>query len=125
MGPDIKKRNKIFFFVFSLIQLTAYFARLTADGLRASTMAGCKPAESLLAEREQERECGAGVSQNVGLERVDTCALRFYWLLCCCVGSALGATCCWLPLLHLMEARLEFISPAAGCIIALARNCNR
>ena len=56
MGPDIKKRNKIFFFAFSLIQLTAYFARLTADGLRASTMAGCKPAESLLAEREQERE---------------------------------------------------------------------
>jgi hypothetical protein len=28
--------------------------------------------------------------------------------------------CCWLPLLHLMEARLEFVSPAAGCIIALA-----
>jgi len=83
-------------------------------------MAGCKPAESLLAEREQERECGAGVSQNAGLERVDTRVLRFYWLLCCCVGSALGATCCWLPLLHLMEARLEFISPAAGCIIALA-----
>ena len=88
-------------------------------------MAGCKPAESkpaesLLAEREQERECGAGVSQNAGLERVDTRVLRFYWLLCCCAGSALGATCCWLPLLHLMEARLEFISPAAGCIIALA-----
>ena len=88
-------------------------------------MAGCKPAESkpaesLLAEREQERECGAGVSQNVGLEQVDTRVLRFYWLLCCCAGSVLGATCCWLPLLHLMEARLEFISPAAGCIIALA-----
>jgi len=83
-------------------------------------MAGCKPAESLLAEREQERECEAGVSQNAGLERVDTRVLRFYWLLCCCAGSALGATCCWLPLLHLMEARLEFISPAAGCIIALA-----
>ena len=83
-------------------------------------MAGCKPAESLLAEREQERECGAGVSQNAGLERVDTRVLRFYWLLCCCTGSVLGATCCWLPLLHLMEARLEFISPAAGCIIALA-----
>jgi len=46
--------------------------------------------------------------------------LRFYWLLCCCAGSALGATCCWLPLLHLMQARLEFISPAADCIIALA-----
>ena len=89
-------------------------------------MAGCKPAESLLAEREQERECGAGVSQNAGLERVDTRVLRFYWLLCCCAGSALGATCCWLPLLHLMEARLEFISPAAGCIIALAhRGSNR
>jgi hypothetical protein len=51
---------------------------------------------------------------------VDTRVLRFYWLLCCCAGSALGATCCWLPLLHLMEARLEFVSPAAGCIIALA-----
>jgi len=89
-------------------------------------MAGCKPAESkpaesLLAEREQERECGAGVSQNAGLERVDTRVLRFYWLLCCCAGSALGATCCWLPLLHLMEARLEFISPAAGCIIQSVR----
>jgi len=94
--------------------------------VRASIMAGCKPAESLLAEREQERECGAGVSQNVGLEQVDTRVLRFYWLLCCCAGSALGATCCWLPLLHLMEARLEFISPAAGCIIALAhRGSNR
>ena len=44
-------------------------------------MAGCKPAESLLAEREQERECEAGVSQNAGLERVDTRVLRFYWLL--------------------------------------------
>jgi hypothetical protein len=92
----------------------------TAARLRASIMAGCKPAESLLVERGQERECGAGVSQNAGLKRVDTRVLRFYWLLCCCAGSALGATCCWLPLLHLMEAKLEFVSPAAGCIIALA-----
>jgi len=91
------------------------------DRGRASIMARCKPAQSPLAEREQERECGAGVSQNTGLERVHTRVLRFHLLLCCCAGSVLGATCCWLPLLHLMEARLEFISPAAGCIIALAR----
>ena len=34
-------------------------------------MINCKPAKSLLAEREKEREYEAGVSGNVGLKRAN------------------------------------------------------
>jgi hypothetical protein len=66
-------------------------------------MAGCKPAESPLAEREKKRECGAGVSRNGDLKRADTHGLRSHSLLCCCAPSVLAACAAAelsMPLLH-------------------------
>lgn len=82
-------------------------------------MAGRKPAESPLAEREKKRECGAGVSQNGGSKRVDTRGLRFHSLLCCYAPSELAA-CAAAELCDaaaaVLEGTLEFIWPASGLL---------
>ena len=59
--------------------------------VRASIMASFKPAESLLAESEKERECGASVWSYAGLKRTEctpfaACAAALFPIGCmhCC-----------------------------------------
>jgi len=67
--------------------------RALTVSIRASIMASFKPAKSLLAESEKERECGASVWPDAGLKRAEctpfvACAAALFPIGCmhCCLA---------------------------------------
>jgi hypothetical protein len=85
--------------------------------VRASIIDGCKPAESPLAERVKERECGADVSRNAGLKPTVYARPCSHSILCCCARSALACMCCWrgtAAAAALIGSHAGFISPTSG-----------